>query len=102
MVDEVANITNNYLTARPGISFSQMKADGLYPNAEAPVADLVGTSSFRLEASAGIIWFTDDGSDPMDSPGAQIYDTSTAAVPIIDLASEWRYLDNASEFSTSA
>ncbi|MGC6466920.1 MAG: CotH kinase family protein [Akkermansiaceae bacterium] len=96
---EIANIRTNYLTRRPSTTLAQLRSDGLYPATVAPVASLNGTSSFTLTAPAGVIWHTTDGSDPLNSPTAQVYDTEASSRTLISLDAEWDYLDNGSDLS---
>ncbi|MGC6457592.1 MAG: lamin tail domain-containing protein [Akkermansiaceae bacterium] len=96
---EISNIHNNYLTTRPATTLSQLRADQLYPNTVAPVASLNGLSSFTLTAPVGSIWFTTDGSDPITSESAQLYDAIASTTTVIPLDADWNYLDTGSDLS---
>ncbi|MDA7867797.1 CotH kinase family protein [Akkermansiaceae bacterium] len=96
---EIANITNNYLTTRPATTLSQLRADNLYPDTVAPVANLTEAGTFTLTAPQGTIWFTIDGSDPIDSPTAATYDATASSGTLIALDDDWAYLDNGSDLS---
>lgn len=100
-LSEIANITNNYLTSRASTTLSQLRSDKLYPDTVAPVAEIVGTNAFSLSAPAGTIWYTTDGSEPMNSPSAQIFDLGESSTTIFDLGSQWRFLDDGSDLSAS-
>lgn len=96
---EINNLTNNYLTNRPATTLSQLRADNLYPMTIAPVAAMSGSNSFTLDAPAGEIWFTTDGSDPRRSGTAEIYDVTTNSSALIELDATWDYLDDGSNLS---
>lgn len=98
---EIANITNNYLTTRPATTLSQLRSDNLYPDLIAPVAGLTEGNTFTLTAPEGIIKFTTDGSDPINSPSAETYRASANSQTLIAFDDDWDYLDDGSNLSES-
>ncbi|MBN1182969.1 MAG: lamin tail domain-containing protein [Bacteroidales bacterium] len=72
-------LLNTYFPARTGIFLNQLRSAGLYPNVDAPVFLVNGTApvgynvdigdDVSMTAPQGTIYFTADGSDPVDWGG---------------------------------
>lgn len=67
-VPAINNVLNNYFPQRTQIVLNQLKADGLYPNVNAPTFGQMGgvvAPGYQLAISGGTeIHYTTDGSDP--------------------------------------
>jgi hypothetical protein len=60
---EIERLLTQYFPKRTAVALQQFRDAGLYPKIDAPVAKLTG-EELVLSASNGIIYFTDDGTDP--------------------------------------
>ncbi|MEX2142291.1 MAG: lamin tail domain-containing protein [Pirellulales bacterium] len=104
-------ILTSYFPQRSAIVLSQLRAAGLYPNVDAPTFNQHGGQvpvgfDLRMNASAGTIYYTLDGSDPRLENGAINLDAiEYPAVNItntlIPRGSTWKYLDNGSNQGTA-
>lgn len=94
----------SYLSPRPAVVLNQLRADGLYPNLDAPVLNPSGGYQpegveVSIQGPAdGTLYYMADGSDPRAvggaiRSGAQIHTASTTSEFLIPWsASSWKYL----------
>ncbi len=99
-------ILTTYLPQRTGIVLSQFRSAGLYPNVDAPVffvnggykhgGHVASTDSLSMQAGAGTVFYTLDGSDPravsQNGAGVIVAENATkrVLVPTGPISDAWR------------
>src|SRR6185503_18799648 len=86
---EIERLLRDYFPKRTAVVLKQFQQAGLYPTVAAPLARLEN-GRVTLSASVGVIYFTEDGSDPRlpggkPSPRARRYQE-----PLAQATSHWR------------
>ena len=95
---------NDFALIRRDILVSQLRADGLYPNLDAPTISqfggyLASGSEVLMGTPVGTTYYTLDGSDPRLlggglNPVAQVYTSNTTSEALVPLGATWKYLAN--------
>lgn len=102
----VDRTTDQFFPGRSNTVLSQLRSRNLYPDVTAPSFNQHGgqvSEGFPLsiEAPAGEIYYTIDGSDPADSGGILWSDDSILEPLVPAQSPDWRYLVTAVPFSDS-
>ncbi|MEO8353633.1 MAG: lamin tail domain-containing protein, partial [Chthoniobacteraceae bacterium] len=110
-INERNYLLGSYLSVRPDIVLSQLRADGLYPTVDAPSMSPFGGyvnngSEVVMSGGTGTIYYMPDGSDPRllgggIKPGAMIYTSSTQNESLIATGATWKYKDDGSNQGTA-
>jgi hypothetical protein len=113
------NTDLNWIATRTAIVLNQLKSTKLRDNTPAPLFPSVAAPGFSqrggavydgylvtLNAPAGDIYYTFDGSDPRlpgggISPSAQLYQATTTPTTLIPQGATWKYLDNGTDQGTA-
>ena len=101
-------IRNGFFTNRRDTVLTQLRADGLWPEIEAPAVTPLGGSvplgtGLRFSATAGRIYYTIDGPDPrkvggfVDRAAIPYPDGVLPEVRLVTTADTWTYLDDGSD-----
>ncbi|NQU22560.1 MAG: CotH kinase family protein, partial [Candidatus Nealsonbacteria bacterium] len=109
--NELARVLNSVIPGRSGVVLNQFRADGLYPDVDAPEFHVNGLPQhggfvspgdrLTMSAPGGMVFYTRDGSDPRlpgggMSPGAEQY-TGGSTTPLVLSGATWKYFDKGSE-----
>lgn len=108
-LDELAYLRDDYFPTRTGTLIRQLRGAGLFPNVAAPTFQLNGEPAHQgdiepgdvlsMNAAAGSIYYTTDGTDPLltsfsnDGSRILLFDESAdkrALVPQGDIGTTWR------------
>lgn len=88
----VSRVVNTYMPARSDIVLNQFRANGLFPNVDAPIFMVNGSAAhggqfskgahLRFTTTSGLAYYTTDGSDPRlwgggINPNALVFDPAT-------------------------
>jgi hypothetical protein len=86
------------------VALQRFRNVDLYPATDAPGFSLFGGSvpvGYELVFdSPHSVYYTTDGSDPLDSPTAEIWNGSQAPLTMIEKKATWKFLDNGSDQGT--
>ncbi len=109
--DNLDEVLNDIIPARHINVLAQLRADGLYPEIDAPVFNQFGgqvENGFPviLGAPAGTIYYTLNGPDPRlpdgsVDPAAQVFESGFTTTTLIAQGAEWSYLDDGSDQGTA-
>lgn len=87
------------------VALQRFRNVGLYPDTEAPGFSLFGGSvpiGYELVFDSPYsVYYTTDGSDPLNSATAETWNGSQAPQTLIQKAAIWKYLDNGSDQGTA-
>ncbi len=109
--NELNSLLTSYFPQRSAIVVNQLRNAGLYPALTAPAYNQHGGQiapgfDLRMNAPAGTIYYTLDGSDPRLadgtlSPAAILYPATNTTTTLIPRNSSWKYLSDGSNQGTA-